>query len=45
MPKLFTPADLHAKNLKFEGIERNEEVMKRCGTQIIYLKDEAGELV
>ncbi|KAJ7743207.1 hypothetical protein B0H16DRAFT_1252350, partial [Mycena metata] len=42
---ILTPADLHDKKLVFDGIERDPDVLKRCGIQVLYLKDKQGQLV
>ncbi|KAJ7180950.1 hypothetical protein C8R46DRAFT_1028325 [Mycena filopes] len=44
-PPIFTPNDLHARNLVFDGIERDETIIERCGTQLLYFKDAAGTLI
>ncbi|KAJ6525430.1 hypothetical protein DFH09DRAFT_1188393 [Mycena vulgaris] len=47
-PRLWTPEDIRARKLKFEGIKlgkRHESIIERCGKQILYIKDVDDELI
>ncbi|KAJ7447751.1 hypothetical protein B0H11DRAFT_1929494 [Mycena galericulata] len=44
VPKIYTPSDLHARGLKFDGIERDEAIIKRCHKQVIFFENQTGKL-
>ncbi|KAJ7441555.1 hypothetical protein FB451DRAFT_1441105 [Mycena latifolia] len=45
VPKIYTPTELRGLGLKFDGVERDEDVINRCKKQIILIKTPQGQLV
>ncbi|KAJ7258120.1 hypothetical protein C8J57DRAFT_1234293 [Mycena rebaudengoi] len=45
--KMWTPSEFqqHGKGYTFEGIERDEQVIGRCGKQVLYFRDKLETLV
>ncbi|KAJ7620016.1 hypothetical protein DFH06DRAFT_1174495 [Mycena polygramma] len=42
---LYTPDDIRNRGYKFEGYERDEEVIARCGMQVTFIHDEKSDLL
>ncbi|KAJ6541741.1 hypothetical protein B0H19DRAFT_958923 [Mycena capillaripes] len=43
--KIYSPDNLRKRGLKFECIERDEEVIRRCGKQVLHFKNAKGNLI